>query len=149
MDKLNLPEFTFKLNVIKGKNHIFDVIRKKYVILTDEEWVRQHFIHFLMSEYKYPSSMIVVEKSLRLNQLDKRADILVYNKFAQPSMLVECKAPSVKIGQDVFDQIARYNMVFKVSRLVVTNGLKHFVCNLDFEKNDYLFIKEIPIYDLL
>jgi len=116
------------------------------VILTPEEWVRQNFLKYLVEEKKYPASLIAVEKEFKLNNLSKRSDAVIYNKQGTPILIVECKAPEVKIGQNVFDQIARYNMVLNVKLLVVTNGLQHFCCKLDAEKDTYCFLKEIPDY---
>ncbi|HRW62678.1 MAG TPA: type I restriction enzyme HsdR N-terminal domain-containing protein, partial [Bacteroidales bacterium] len=133
MEKLNLPTYSFNIKFIEQRKYIFDFIRKKYVILTPEEWVRQNFLKYLVEEKKYPASLIAVEKEFKLNNLSKRSDAVIYNKQGTPILIVECKAPEVKIGQNVFDQIARYNMVLNVKLLVVTNGLQHFCCKLDAE----------------
>lgn len=125
---------------------IFDKLRKKYMVLTPEEWVRQHFVHFLIDEKKYPISLIAIEKQLTVNNLKKRSDILVFNSDGHPEIIVECKAPSIKITQDTFDQIARYNLKLKATFLVVTNGLEHFYCKMDLENETYIFLKEIPDY---
>jgi len=116
------------------------------VILTPEEWVRQNFLKYLVEEKKYPASLIAVEKEFKLNNLSKRSDAVIYNKQGNPYLIIECKAPEVKIDQKVFDQIARYNMVLNVELLVVTNGLQHFCCKLDAENDTYYFLKEIPDY---
>ena len=144
MEKLNLPEYTFRIATVDGKTQIFDGIRKKYVTLTDEEWVRQNFIMYLISEKNYPASLISIEKSLQVNRMEKRADIVVYGKDLKPKVIVECKAPSVAISQEVFDQVARYNIPLKVDYLIVTNGLIHYCCKIDFNKNEYTFINEVP-----
>lgn len=149
MKKLNFPEYIFKTSVIQEKLNIFDFVRKKYVLLTEEEWVRQHILHYLIHEKEYPITMIIVEKSMRLNRTEKRADILIYNKNSQPAVLIECKAPTVKISQKVFEQIARYNMVYKVKYLMVTNGLQHFCCELDYENSTWIFLNDIPAYSEL
>jgi hypothetical protein len=128
MQELNLPSYTFRLKNENNIVFIFDAIRKKYVVLTPEEWVRQNFIRFLTDEKKYPASLVAVEIGLKYNQLQKRADVLIYNKMGQPHLMIECKAPEVKISQDTFHQIAAYNMSFKVNYLVVTNGMDHFCC---------------------
>lgn len=146
MQLLNLPQYQFKLKEVSGKIQIFDAFRKKYVVLTPEEWVRQNFLQYLVTEKKYAASLIAVEAGLKYNELQKRADILVYDKQGSPFLLVECKAPEVKISQDVFDQVARYNMSFKVVYLVVTNGMDHFCCKMDYEKNNYQFLEEIPVF---
>ncbi len=147
MQELNLPTYQFKLKQEEARTFIFDSIRKKYIVLTPEEWVRQNFLQFLIHEKKIPASLIAVEIGLKYNQLQKRADILVYDKQANPYLLVECKAPEVKISQDTFDQIARYNMAFKVKYLVVTNGMSHFCCLMDYTKNSYQFLESIPVFE--
>jgi hypothetical protein len=147
MQELNLPTFEFKIKQQEHKKQIFDSIRKKYVALTPEEWVRQHFIHFLVFHKNYPASRIAIEASLKLNQLQKRADILIYDKSAKPHLMVECKAPDVKITQDTFDQIARYNMVFNVNYLVVTNGIQHFCCEINYTNRSFTYLKDIPSFE--
>jgi hypothetical protein len=125
---------------------IFDNLRKKYMVLTPEEWVRQHFVQFLIQEKKYPVSLIALEKQLTINNRKKRTDILVFNKEGSPEIIVECKAPKIKITQATFDQIARYNLKLKANFLIVTNGLEHFYCKMDFEKETYIFLQDIPDY---
>lgn len=147
MQALNLPPYQFKLKNNGAKSHIFDAIRKKYVVLTPEEWVRQNFLQYLIREKKYPASLIAVEAGLKYNQLQKRMDVLIYDKQGSPHLMVECKAPEVKITQDVFDQVARYNMVFKVKYLVVTNGLHHFCCLMDYTTNSYVYLEQIPVFE--
>ncbi len=146
MQKLNLPEYEFKLREQNGQNQIFDVFRKKYVALTPEEWVRQNFLIYLVKEKNYPQSLISVEAGLKLYKRSKRTDIVVYDKKGSPVLIVECKAPEIKINQNAFDQIVRYNIAIKVKYLIVTNGLEHFCCTLDYENNSYLFLQEIPEY---
>jgi len=146
MQGLNFPTYKFKLKSSENKQYIFDVIRKKYVVLTPEEWVRQHTVHFLIYEKKYPASLIAIEKQLEVNKLKKRFDILVFNKKGSPDLIVECKSPKIKITQDAFDQIARYNLNLNANFLVVTNGLQHYFCKLDHENEHYIFLKEIPNY---
>ena len=146
MQKLNLPDYKFRLKSNENKTLIFDNLRKKYMVLTPEEWVRQHFVQFLIEEKKYPASLIAIEKQVLVNNLKKRSDILVFNKDGNPEIIVECKAPKIKITQATFDQIARYNSKLRANFLVVTNGLSHFYCKMDFEKETYLFLKEIPDY---
>ncbi|MGZ4048142.1 MAG: type I restriction enzyme HsdR N-terminal domain-containing protein [Bacteroidia bacterium] len=146
MEQLNLPTYQFKLKKAGERIQIFDSIRKKYVVLTPEEWVRQNFLQYLIQEKKFPSSLIAVEAGLKYNQLQKRTDVLVYDKSGSPFLLVECKASSVKITQDTFDQIARYNMIFKVKYLVVTNGLNHFCCTMDYTDNSYKYVDIIPTF---
>ncbi len=146
MKVLNLPHYSFKLKESSGKVQILDELRKRYVVLTPEEWVRQHIVQYLIQEKKYPSSLIAIEIGLKYNQLQKRADVLVYDRQGTPYILVECKAPEVKITQDVFHQIAVYNMSFKVKYLLVTNGMDHFICEMDYTANSYQFLKEIPVF---
>ena len=148
MQELNLPNFNFNTKKENGKVYIFDEIRKKYLLLTPEEWVRQHFVKYLIQEKNYPASLIVLEKGLKLNELTKRADVLIY-KDSFPVALVECKAPNVKISQNTFDQIARYNLVFKVPYLIVTNGMNHYCASIDFQNQTFNFIKEIPTFENL
>ncbi|WP_036821639.1 type I restriction enzyme HsdR N-terminal domain-containing protein [Polaribacter sp. Hel1_85] len=146
MQKLNLPTYNFKLKSSENKTLIFDKLRKKYMVLTPEEWVRQHYVYFLIEEKKYPTSLIALEKQLTINNRKKRTDILIFNKEGNHEIIVECKAPSIKITQDTFDQIARYNLKLKANYLIVTNGLEHFYCKMDFENETYIFLKEIPDY---
>jgi type I site-specific restriction endonuclease len=129
-----------------AKWYIFDEIRKKKVVLTPEEWVRQNFIKFMNRVHGIPLSMMVLEKDLELNGLKKRADILVYDSTGKPFAIVECKASHIAISQDVFDQIARYNMVLKVPFLIVTNGLNHYYSRIDFEKSVCEFLQAFPSY---
>lgn len=145
MQELNLPQYPIKFKEEGGTKYIFDAIRKKYLVLLPEEWVRQNFIQFLIHEKNYPASLIEIEKGLKLNELQKRADVLIH-KEAKPIALIECKAPKVKINQEVFEQIARYNMVFKVPYLIVTNGLDHYCAKIDFEENSFEFLEDIPNY---
>lgn len=149
MQKLNLPSYSFSIKEENKKTKIFDVIRKKYFILTPEEWVRQNIIQYLIHEKSVPSGLIAVERGITLNGLRKRTDILVYSKNGNPILLVECKAPMVKINQAVFDQIGRYNINFKLPYLLVSNGMQHYIAKIDFEKESFAFINEIPDYELL
>ena len=149
MQELNLPQYPLKIKEEGGTRYIFDSIRKKYLVLLPEEWVRQNFIQFLVRDKNYAASLIAIEKGLKLNELQKRADIVIYDKQAEPIVLIECKAPKVKINQEVFEQVARYNMVFKVPYLVVTNGLEHYCAKVNFETNSFEFLKDIPDYHLL
>ena len=146
MQNLNFPKYNFRFKSNENKTLIFDIIRKKFVVLTPEEWVRQHTIHFLTSEKKYPISHINVEKQLQLNDTVKRYDIVVFNKDGTIKIIIECKAPSIKTNQQTFDQIARYNLVLKSETLMVTNGLEHFFCKMDFANKKYLFLKDLPSY---
>mgnify|MGYP006083421985 CR=1 FL=1 len=146
MQELNFPSYSFRLKSSENKTLIFDIIRKKYVVLTPEEWVRQHVVLFLINEKKYPASLITLEKQLKINGIIKRTDIIVYNIKGTPEILVECKAPSVKISQDTFDQIARYNLTAKSTFLMVTNGFNHYYCQINTKNETYLFLKDIPNY---
>ena len=146
MERLNLPTYNFKLKNSQNKTLIFDKLRKKYVVLTPEEWVRQHFVHFLMDKKKYPETLIAIEKQLIINNLKKRTDILIFNTNGNPEIIVECKAPSVKISQETFDQIARYNIKLNAKFLIVTNGITHFYCQMDFNNKTYIFLKDLPSY---
>ena len=146
MQELNLPQFDLKIKTENGKDYIFDIIRKKHLLLTPEEWVRQHFIHFLIYHYKYPKSLFKIESGLKYNSLKKRSDILVYNREGNPFLLVECKSADVKVSQDSFVQIAMYNYSIKAGYIIVTNGLKHYCCAVDHENKKYEFIKDIPAF---
>jgi len=149
MSTLNLPEYNFKYKDDDGKKSIFDEIRKSYVALSPEEWVRQNFLKYLQNEKKFPPTLIAVEKALQVYTLKKRADIVVYNKLGKPILIVECKAPKVKITQDAFDQAARYNIKLQVNYLVITNGLDHYCCRVNLAENNYEFMNEIPNYSEL
>jgi hypothetical protein len=144
MQVLNFPSYDFRFKNSENKIYIFDVVRKKFVILQPEEWVRQHVIHFLITEKKYPLSLINVEKQVKLNSLVKRYDIIVFKSDGSIQLLVECKAPEITILQSSFDQIAQYNMQLKSDYLMLTNGLHHFFCKMDFEKEKYSFLRDIP-----
>jgi len=144
--QLNLPIAVLKTKLVEGTTQVFDEVRKKYFKLTPEEWVRQNFIHYLNTEKKYPYGLMGVEKMVKYNNLQTRADIVLYNKEGKPNMIVECKAPYVKITQDSFNQIARYNLKLNALYLVVTNGMKHYCCKMDYEKNTNCFLEEIPEY---
>lgn len=144
MQKLNFPEYSFRFKNSENKVLIFDEIRKKFVVLTPEEWVRQHVIKFLLQEKKYPKSYINVEKNIKINGLSKRYDVVVFNPNGSIFLLVECKAPEVSITQNVFDQIARYNLKLNAQHLMVTNGLNNYFCLMDFLNEKYIFLKELP-----
>ena len=131
MKDLNFPSYNFRIKNSENNTHIFDVIRKKFVVLQPEEWVRQHCIQFLINEKNFPVSLINVEKRVQINGLNKRYDIVVFNSDGSIYLIIECKAPEVKISQSAFDQIARYNLVLKASYLMVTNGLNHYFCTME------------------
>jgi hypothetical protein len=149
MQKLNLPEYDIRQHVKDGKQYIFDGFRKKFVMLTPEEEVRQRFARFLIEERRYPGSLMQTEVTLRLNKTVRRCDILVHKPAGNPVVLVECKAPGVTINKGTFDQAARYNMAFKVSYLLVTNGIKHYGCQVNFESRKVILLEDIPFYEAL
>jgi len=144
MRQLNFPLYNFRFKNSENKIHIFDVIRKKFIVVQPEEWVRQHIVHQLIYDKKYPLSLINVEKQLRLNNLTKRYDVVVFNPDGSIEILVECKSPETKIDQVVFDQIARYNMKLRANYLMVSNGMDHFYCKMDFEEEKYTFLRQLP-----
>jgi len=146
MQQLDFPRYEFRFKSSENKISVFDEIRKKFVILTPEEWVRQHVIQFLIRHKKYPKSHINVEKEVKVNNTSKRYDMVVFNRDGSIFLIVECKAPSIVISQETFDQIARYNLSLKADFLMVTNGLKHYYCQMDFENEKYIFLPEIPEY---
>ncbi len=147
MQILNFPEFRFRIAGTGDQKTIFDRVRRKFVRLTPEEWVRQHMIHYLTEVKSVPESMIGVEKRLLLNGLVKRFDIAVFARAGNPVLLVECKAPSVSVSEKAYDQAARYNMQLKVNYFVITNGLDHFCCRIDYELSNYTFIREVHSYE--
>jgi hypothetical protein len=144
--RLNFPEYNFKIKTTDNSKYVFDIVRKKYVALTPEEWVRQHVLHYLSTEKKFPLSLIAVEKQIVVGQLKKRFDILAFAASSAPAMLIECKAPDITLTKQVFTQAAIYNSVFKVRHLWITNGMKHMVCEYNSTFTDYHFLKEIPEY---
>jgi len=144
MQSLNFPAYDFRFKNNENKVHIFDTIRKKFVVLQPEEWVRQNVVQFLIHEKKYPKSLINVEKQLTVNTLKKRYDIVIFDSLGNITLLVECKSPKITVNQETFDQIAKYNMQLKAEFLMVTNGLQHFYCKMDFSKEKYTFLEQIP-----
>ena len=144
---LNLPSYSFRVREQTGKKQIFDGFRRKWIILTPEEWVRQNFARYLTEIKHFPSTLVALERSLRINQQDFRTDIVLFSKSGNPLVVVECKAPEVKITQQVFDQIARYNLGLRVSYLIVTNGLAHYCCRFNQDQQNYTFLAEIPDYN--
>ncbi len=147
--QLNLPPYKFTIKKGGTSNEIFDAFRKKYVVLTPEEWVRQHFLRFLTEEKGYPASLIAVEKGLLINGKPRRFDAVAYNRMGEPLVLMEFKATSVKISQKVFEQISTYNQILKVKYLIISNGLKHYCCEIDFLSQNIRFIQNIPEYGKL
>ena len=146
MIELNLPPFDVKISSEGDKKRIFDTIRMRYVALTPEEWVRQHFVHFLAEQKQYPLSLMANEVLLKLNGMTRRCDTVVYDRSLSPRVIVEYKAPSVEITQKVFDQISRYNIVLQVDYLIVSNGLSHYCCRVDYDSQRYSFLPDIPTY---
>lgn len=144
--QLNLPSYSFRTKQVDSKVQIFDEIRKKFLVLTPEEWVRQNFIRYLVEAKGFPASLMAVETGLKLNGNQFRADLLIYSKSGDPLLIVEFKAPEVKITQKTFDQIARYNLTFNVPFLIISNGLEHYCCQVDFEAKNYSFFREIPAF---
>jgi len=149
MQKLNLPEYDIRQRSEGGQQYIFDQFRKKYVVLTPEEEVRQRFARYLVDRMGYPGSLMQTEVTLKWNEMTRRCDILVHKPAGVPALLVECKAPGVAITRGTFDQAARYNMAFRLRYLMVTNGLKHYCCYLDFENQQVQFLDGIPSYESL
>ena len=144
MLKLNFPEYSFRFKNSENKRLIFDPIRKKFMMLTPEEWVRQHTLQFLIQEKGYSASLINVEKQLNLHGTKKRYDIVVFNPNGSIFLIVECKAPTIEINQETLDQIARYNLVTQAAYLMVTNGIDHFYCQMDYQNERYIFLRELP-----
>jgi len=146
LQPLNLPPYPFKISDDGGRLTLFDPIRKKEILITPEEWVRQHFVQYLINQKKYPKTLIKLEGGHRLHGMAKRTDIVVYNHAGDKILLVECKAPAITIDQKTFDQVAHYNMIHRVQLLAVTNGLQHYYCSINFEEQRYKFMEELPVY---
>ena len=146
MTRLNLPPFEIKLRGTKARPQIFDILRKKYIALTPEEWVRQHFVHFLVEHKGYPAALMANEIQLKVGEKTLRADSVLYSRNLKPRMIIEYKAPHIPITQKVFDQISIYNMLLHVDYLVVSNGLQHYICKMDYNDKKYLFLEDIPDY---
>ena len=151
VQSLNFPEYNFRLrpNASGQSSEIFDMVRKKFVALTPEEWVRQHLLHFLIEEKKYPASLLAVEKELSVAGIKKRTDVVVYSRNAEPLMIAECKSPDVALNQNVFDQAARYNLPLNVSYLFLTNGLIHYCCRINPAEKKYELVDGVPEYEEL
>lgn len=146
---LNLPSCPVKMVSKDGKNYIFDPLRRKYVALTPEEWVRQHFTHYLLHYKGYPQGLLANEIQITLNGMKRRCDTVLYNRDMTARMIIEYKSPEIEITQSVFDQIMRYNMVLKVDYLIVSNGMNHYCCRMDYSNNSYRFLPSIPDYNTL
>jgi len=147
--QLNLPEYEIKVSERGGKRLIFDFLRRKYVALTPEEWVRQHFTHYLVAHKGYPKGLLVNETQLRIGDKSLRCDTVLYNKVMQPQMIIEYKAPTIQIQQKTFDQIAAYNLLLHADYLVISNGMQHYCCQMDYEQRSYRFLTDIPDYELI
>ncbi|NJN42586.1 MAG: type I restriction enzyme HsdR N-terminal domain-containing protein [Flammeovirgaceae bacterium] len=144
VNKLNLPAISAKLKKESGKVWIFDIIRKKFVVLTPEEWVRQHFIGYLITELDYPRSLFRVESGLQFNKVSKRSDILVYDREGKPWMLVECKSPTIRLNQKAFNQVSVYNMSIGARFVAVTNGMVHYCCEANQSDSAINFLTSFP-----
>ena len=149
MEPLNLPRYEIKVKKASDRLVIYDILRRKYVALTPEEWVRQHFVHYLIEHLGYPSGLMANEKQLQIGDKHLRCDTLLYNRGLQPQMIIEYKAPSVALTQRVFDQITAYNLLLNVDYLIMSNGLQHVCCRMDYEHHTYTYLKEIPSYSQL
>lgn len=148
MYKLNLPEYNFSLRKDQGKVWIFDVIRKKYLVLTPEEWVRQHVIHYLIDQLRYPKSLFRVEGSLTYNKLQKRSDIVIHNREGKPWMLIECKSPMLKLTQKAFNQVAVYNMTIGARYVAVTNGMAQYCFEAPHNPGEEIrFLEAFPSFE--
>lgn len=147
MVKLNLPEFDYKLKKAEGKVWIFDVIRKKYIVLTPEEWVRQHFVHFLVAHRKYPRSLIRLEGGLSYNQMRKRTDIVVFDRYGGPWMVIECKAPDLPISTSTLQQVSTYNATHKAKYIAVVNGFSLFCAATDWINNTTTVLNDLPVFE--
>ena len=146
MFRLNLPPYPIKIQEKGGKRQIFDFLRRKWVALTPEEWVRQHFTHFLTDHKGYPAALMANEVELRIGEKRLRCDTLLYNKELCPRMIIEYKAPTIQLQQKTFDQITVYNLLLKVDYLIVSNGLQHYCCKMDYANQSYQFLESIPEY---
>ncbi len=146
---LNLPPANLKVVNRDGSSYVFDILRRRYIKITPEEWVRQHFVHYLIHHKGYPASQMANEISLTLGTTSKRCDSVLYGIHAQPRMIIEYKAPHIALTQKVFDQISRYNICLHVDYLCISNGLSHYCCRMDYEHNTYQFLPEIPSFQKL
>lgn len=146
---IRFPNYDFQVKKISNITYIYDIIRKKYVILTPEEWVRQHIVHYLLSEKGYLRTLIAIEHSIELNSLKKRCDIVVFNARYQPTLLIECKKNDTRLTQQVFDQAGRYNLSLRVPYLAVTNGIENIVASLEHHSGTYRFLTAYPSFEEL
>ncbi len=144
MQNLNLPVFNFRLRSESGSDYIFDEFRRRWVVLNPEEWVRQNFLKFLHEKKEFPKSLMAIEKRVFVNGLAQRFDLVVYRRNGVPIMVAEFKAPCVEIGQDTFDQAIRYNNFIKAAYVLVSNGITHYTCKIDFKKGSAEYLNDIP-----
>ena len=147
MDALNLPPYDIKVSEKDGKRLIFDELRRRHVALTPEEWVRQHFVHYLIGHLGYPAGLLANEVELKSGDKRLRCDSILFDKQAHPQMIIEYKAPNIQLTQRVFSQISAYNLLLHVDYLIVSNGMQHICCRMDYEQHSYHFLKEIPNYE--
>ena len=142
-----MPPYSFKITGNEKSEMIFDTIRKKYVRLTEEEWVRQNFLQYLIQQGKYSPGLIGVEVMFHFNRMKRRIDILIHDRTGKPIMIVECKSPDIKLDDKVFEQIVNYNMEYKVPYIIVTNGLVHYICKVNHEEKSWVFLNVIPLFE--
>ena len=146
MHTISFPKYNFKIKDEDGKSFIFDELRKKWIILTPEESVRQHLWMYLHKEKNYPISHMACEKTIKVNSLNKRFDLMIYDRSGTPFLIAECKAPNIKLDQKVLDQVLRYNIAIKCKYVIITNGIDIYCCNIDFSNAKISFLNEIPLY---
>jgi len=146
MNGLSLPKYNIKVRENKGRRQIYDFLRRKYVALTPEEWVRQHFVHYLSEHLGYPKGLMGNEIALHVGEKRLRCDTVVYDRSLRPVMIVEYKSPEVELSQGVLDQALAYNALLRVDYIVVSNGLQHVCCRMDYAQRRYVFVSEIPAY---
>ncbi len=149
MYELNLPSFEIRLGGTREKPEIFDFLRRRFVKLTPEEWVRQHFVHWLVEQKGYPKGLLGNEIELQAGEKKVRCDSILYDNNARPQMIIEYKAPTVALSQKVFDQISTYNLLLHVDYLMVSNGMEHYCCRMNYEQKSYEFLREIPDYETI
>ncbi len=147
MNDLIFPPFDYRIKKTNGKHTIFDIIRKKFIVLTPEEWVRQHLIHYLLNQMNYPKSLITVEDGMKVNKMIKRSDIVVYNRQGEIFLVVECKSSKIILGQKSMDQVSVYNQHYKSKYIALTNGLNNIVCKMDYKIKKPTFINHFPKFD--
>ena len=147
MEKLVFPPFDYNLGTKEGKVSIFDIVRKKQIILTPEEWVRQHLVHYFINQLNYPKSLISVEDGLKVNKMQKRSDIIIYNRLGKVFMVVECKSAKIKLNQNSMIQLSTYNQNYNAEYLALTNGLQIYVCKMDYENKKSEYVDEFPPFN--